>query len=178
MRLSMVVPDLPPALNAALEGLVLVNVTMLIGALLAGTPVPPLYVSGVRYGQEPHGREWWQTVADTHAELERTKRRNKVSTTDCEDLAGVRCAELRLGALLAALVGVSPTSRRAALRAVGNAPQLSYSIFPAVACCVRTGPRSYHAIVRHPDGHIEDPSRVLGMKSRRPPLMGKAKRHG
>lgn len=167
----MVVPDLPPALNAALEGLVLLNVTMLIAALLAGRPVPPLYVSGVRYGRERHGREWWQTVADNFSELDRAKQDSKLkSETDCEDLASARAAELRVGAILASLVGKGATAARELLSLVGRRPQLSFQFYPARAICVRTGPKTYHAIVEHPDGHREDPSRALGMKipKRRP----------
>lgn len=53
---------------------------------------------------------------------------------DCEDLACWRAAELRLDGI------------------------------PARAVAIRTGPRMYHAVVLHPDGNIEDPSRRLGMK--------------
>lgn len=137
MRLTMVVPDIPEALNAALEGLVRINSRMLLGAIKAGKPVPPLYELGVRYKREPGAREWWQTVADNVVE----------KFADCEDLAGHRAAELRVAGFL-----------------VG-------SPYPARAVCIRTGKRTYHAIVRHPDGHIEDPSRALGMKA--PPLWAK-----
>jgi hypothetical protein len=169
MRLTMVVPDLPPSLNAAMEGLVCVNVTMLIAAMLAGRPVPPLYRSGVRYGREPGKREWWQTVADTMAELERVKKKAKLkSQTDCEDLACHRAGELRVGAVLASLLGLSPNEQQRVLRSIGQIPQQAFQVYPARAVCVRTGPRTYHAIVRHPDGHYEDPSRALGMPA--PPL--------
>lgn|SRR5574342_734773 len=172
MRLTMVVPDLPPSLNAAMEGLVCVNVTMLIAALLAGRPVPPLYRSGVRYGREPGTREWWQNVADTMHELARVKKEHGLkSHTDCEDLACHRTGELRVGALLAQLLGLPASEQRRRLRSVGRIPQQAFSIYPARAVCVRTGPKTYHAIVEHPDGHIEDPSRALGMKA--PPLWAK-----
>jgi len=132
----MVIPDLPQALNEALEGLVRVNVKMLLAAFRAGRPVPPLYTLGVRYKREPVPREWWQTVADNVVE----------KWLDCEDAAGHRAAELRVGGILAGIP------------------------YPARAVCRRTGPKSYHAIVEHPDGRTEDPSRVLGMKApkRRP----------
>lgn len=134
MRLTMVVPDLPGALNEALEGLVRVNTRLLLAAMRAGRPVPPLYTLGIRYKLEPH-REWWQTVADNLVE----------KTGDCEDLASHRAAEHRVAGMLAGIP------------------------YPARAVCVRTGQRTYHAIVRHPDGRIEDPSRVLGMKAPRYP---------
>lgn len=136
MRLTMVVPDLPEALNEALEGLVRINTKMLLAAIRSGRPVPPLYKLGVRYKREPVPREWWQTVADNVVEKH----------ADCEDLAGHLAAQYRVAGILA---GVP---------------------FPARAVCIRTGPKSYHAIVRLPDGRHEDPSRALGMKApkRRP----------
>lgn len=56
---------------------------------------------------------------------------------DCEDLAAWRAAEIRLKGL------------------------------PAFVRVVRSGRRSFHAIVQRPDGTIEDPSKVLGMKPRK-----------
>ncbi|MGD9603900.1 MAG: hypothetical protein AB7O21_19570 [Gammaproteobacteria bacterium] len=129
MRLTMVVPDLPEALNEALEGLVRVNTKLLLALIKAGKPAPPLYTIGIRYKREPVPREWWQTVSDNLIEKH----------LDCEDAAGHRAAELRVGGMLAGIP------------------------YPARAVCKRTGPRSYHAVVEHPDGRIEDPSRVLGM---------------
>lgn len=55
---------------------------------------------------------------------------------DCEDLAAWRAAELRVAGI------------------------------PARAVVIRTGPKMFHAVVRYPDGHIEDPSKRLGMKGR------------
>jgi hypothetical protein len=66
---------------------------------------------------------------------------------DCEDLAAHRAAECRFAGILA---GVP---------------------YPARAVAIRTGPNTYHAVVRHPSGRIEDPSRALGMgvpRRRRP----------
>ncbi len=56
---------------------------------------------------------------------------------DCEDLAAWRAAEWRMHGV------------------------------PARAVAKRTGRRMYHAVVELPDGSIEDPSAMLGMKSRR-----------
>ena len=56
---------------------------------------------------------------------------------DCEDLSAWRAAELRS-------MGV-----------------------PAFAYVIRSGPRMFHAVVRYPDGSIEDPSRALGLKPRK-----------
>ena len=60
---------------------------------------------------------------------------------DCEDLAAWRAGELRAS-------GADPG---------------------ATVAIVRTGPRTLHAVVRRSDGSLEDPSRVLGMKSATPP---------
>jgi len=135
MRVTMVIPDLPVALDAALEGLVRVNVAMLLAAIRSGRPVPPLYDLPIRYKHEPPPREWWQTVADNVVE----------KFGDCEDFAGHLAAQKRVAGILAGIP------------------------FHARAVCIRTGPKSYHAVVRMPDGSIQDPSRVLGMKSRARP---------
>lgn len=54
---------------------------------------------------------------------------------DCEDLAAYRTSELRV-------TGEDPDAR---------------------ARVIRSGPRTWHAIVERGDGRLEDPSRVLGM---------------
>ncbi len=56
---------------------------------------------------------------------------------DCEDLAAWRASELQR-------LGIN-----------------------AQALVIRSGPKTFHAVVRWPDGRIEDPSRRLGMKGRR-----------
>lgn len=145
----MVVPDIPIALRQALEGLTRVNAAMLLGALVAGRPMPSIYMHGARYEREPGAREWWQTVADTYA----------VKASDCEDLATARTAELRLAPLM-----FFPN----VVRKLPHAPELRDAIiagalYPARAITKKTGPRTYHALVEHPDGRIEDPSRKLGM---------------
>ncbi len=55
---------------------------------------------------------------------------------DCEDLAAWRAAELQCAGI------------------------------GARAVVIRSGPKTFHAVVRWPDGRIEDPSRRLGMKGR------------
>lgn len=149
MRLSMVVPDLPIVLNEAMEGLARVNALMLLAALKNGRPVPPLYSDAfVRYKLEPNGREWWQTVADNIVE----------KTADCEDLATHRVAELRVAPILA--LG----SLDRALSTFGARAIAAGRLYPARPVCKRTGRKTMHALVEHPDGRIEDPSRALGMK--------------
>jgi len=56
---------------------------------------------------------------------------------DCEDLSSWRAAELQR-------LGIN-----------------------AQVLVIRSGPKTFHAVVRWPDGRIEDPSRKLGMKGKR-----------
>jgi len=56
---------------------------------------------------------------------------------DCEDLAAARSSQLIRQGIMA---------------------------WPVV---IRTGRKRFHAVVRWPDGKIEDPSKILGMKSQR-----------
>ena len=73
------------ALRHLLEALTLVNV-----AWLREHPGAPwLYESGVRYEEEPPGRDEWQDIPET---IERRE-------GDCEDLACWRLAELRVRSL-------------------------------------------------------------------------------
>jgi hypothetical protein len=69
------------ALSHLLEALTAVNV-----AWLTEHPSAPLiYESGVRYEEEPHGRDDWQDIPETIA----------LRVGDCEDLGCWRIAELR-----------------------------------------------------------------------------------
>lgn len=72
-------------LLAALELLTRYAVKQLQRRAAAGSPVPPLYQSGVRYAREPPGKERWQTPYQTLLS----------GRGDCEDLAVWRAAELR-----------------------------------------------------------------------------------
>ncbi len=72
------------ALEHLLEALTAVNV-----AWLREREAPWLYESGVRYEEEPPGRDEWQDIPET------IKRREG----DCEDLACWRLAELRVRSL-------------------------------------------------------------------------------
>jgi len=69
-------------LCALLEALTTAN----IAYLFAHPHTPELYASGVRYEEEPPGRDEWQDIPDTIARR----------TGDCEDLACWRVAELRV----------------------------------------------------------------------------------
>jgi len=105
--------------------------------------VPPLMSAGVRYQEEPPGREDWDdavTVANR-------------GWGDCEDLAAYLCAELReLHGIAAECVikfrHISPEEIRAK----------NYPVTP------RDGIFLVHCMVRAPNGRIIDPSKLLGMK--------------
>jgi hypothetical protein len=118
-RPSLSVPVDGPAMRAAALALL-----ALCCRDLRRTRQPPLYSSGVRYRREGPGREVWQLPSQTMSE----------GTGDCEDLAGWRCAELRLAGVKAEPVFL-PIGR----------------------------PGNWHCVVKWPDGTIEDPSAALGM---------------
>lgn len=71
---------------AGLVGLRVMAQLQMLRAIKAGSPLPPLYRSGVRYVGEKRGRERWQLPLTTLR-----KRRG-----DCEDLASYLAAEMRL----------------------------------------------------------------------------------
>lgn len=78
---TLTVPVGTAYIDAALEGLVCINATMLVERGL-----PDLYGSGVRYRREAPPRERWQNAAETIV----------AGHGDCEDLACWRAAELRV----------------------------------------------------------------------------------
>jgi hypothetical protein len=105
---------------------------------------PSLYESGVVYEREPPGREDWQDILTT---LRR-------GSGDCEDLATWRVADLRVRGIDARAFGqprpmVLPTTCEAGAVACDDTPQVG---------------TLWHILVRLPDGRIEDPSKVLGMR--------------
>ena len=117
-------------LEHLLEALTAANVAY----LLIHPHTPNLYESGVRYEQEPDGRDDWQDIPDTIA------RRNG----DCEDLASWRMAELRVR-----------------WRDTKSTWHITVDDIPNHAGELVT---TYHIQIRRPDGRIEDPSRQLGMR--------------
>lgn len=121
INVEMAVGASPEAITAAVQGLVAQDVELMAAAELAGAPYPPLYASGVHYRREPKGRERWDTIDVVYAN----------GSGDCEDLCGIRTAELqRAGELAKAIV-------------------------------IRTRRNTFHVQVLRADGTIEDPSRVL-----------------
>jgi hypothetical protein len=121
--------DKKAVLEKLLEALTLANVLY----LLRYPHTPNLYESGVRYEQEPDGRDDWQDIPDT------LRRRNG----DCEDLACWRMAELRV------------RWRDRASRFHITVEDIPNRVGQLVT--------TYHIAIRLPDGRIEDPSRNLGM---------------
>lgn len=161
MEITMRVPNHPLALNGALEGLVRVSAAELLALHMRGLNMPDLYSSGIVYEQEPPGREFWGTVGQNFNTLVAAKKRgNKPRFIDCEDLAGHRAGELRVEPAL--IMGV-----QLALARFGAEAIIAGCLYNARAIAKRSAKRVYHAVVEHPDGEIEDPSRALGMKPRK-----------
>lgn len=117
------VPPLIDAIEALADGLVQLNVVLLEHAEDHGVEWPGMYEMGIRYQREPKGREWWENAVDIVGVV-------ADRSGDCEDLAALRAAELRL-----------------------------YEDEPATVKVVRTR-RAFHAVVLRGDGSIEDPSRI------------------
>lgn len=117
------VPPVIPAIEGLAEGLVCLNVVLLEIAERDGIPWPGMYNMGIVYRREPKGREWWESATDILGVLHDR-------SGDCEDLASLRAAELRLFCDEDARVKV-----------------------------VRTR-RAFHAVVEREDGSVEDPSRI------------------
>ena len=120
-----------------------------------GVPVPPLYASGVRYEEDPPGREDWR---DVYSILARGK-------ADCDGLVGYRVAEL-----LAAGIDAEPVIKyqfvpKAAMVASGYpASKIDGEGILMIHCAVR-GPRANLVNPeQQPDGTwVEDTSKNLGM---------------
>lgn len=142
------VPNHPAALRAALVGLVSLNVETMRAVMARGHRVPSVYEAGVTFKPDERrarSRELWfetrgprsllWTAEPPGREWWQTWIDNlKESEADCEDIAAHQAAWYRV----------------------------HYGI-PCIADVVPTGHRTFHAVVRWPDGTIEDPSLVLGM---------------
>ncbi len=117
-------------LQYLLEALTMANVAY----LLDHPATPDLYASGVRYLQEPDGRDEWQDIPDTLAR----------QSGDCEDLACWRVAELRVR-----------HGEPNATRSISVSTLLDGRGRPVTM---------YHITVLRQNGEQEDPSRKLGMR--------------
>lgn len=129
----------------ALEALTQINEYHLRRALASGKPFPRLYESGVYYQEEPPGQEDWLDIPTLYRE----------GKGDCEDLGCALTAERRV------YDGVPsrPVLRwkfitSEELRRGGYPPQ----IIPS------EGIYLIHILSQLPNGLIEDPSKILGMK--------------
>lgn len=104
VRARIAIPSTKPDLDAALEGLVRLNMAMLREHKAQGKPIPPIYSSGVHWQPDrARGRptETWDSI-----DVVRQR-----GYGDCEDLASWRAAELRFtqGILAKAVVRPSRT---------------------------------------------------------------------
>ncbi len=99
-----------------------------VAFLHAHPRLPLLYDSGIRYCREAAGREYWQDAHELYAALR----------GDCEDLACMRAAELRV---------------RNGIHAR-----------PFLVRRHRGRLFLYHVLVQYPTGRLEDPSKILGME--------------
>jgi hypothetical protein len=115
-----------------------------------GVPIPPLYASGVYYEEDPPGEENWCDVYECL----------KQGHADCDRLSAWRTAECRVFAKLFNRpdMKAEPVLKwqwipRAIMIASGYPP----SKLPA------DGVWMVHCLVRFPSGHVEDPSKILGM---------------
>lgn len=108
-----------------------------------GKAISPLYASGVRYEEDPPGREDWR---DCYEVLRRGK-------GDCDNLVGWRVGELR-----AAGIAVDPVVKWQQIpKDVMIGLGYPAKMIPEEGCSM------VHCAVRWPDGRIEDPSKILGM---------------
>ena len=108
-----------------------------------GLPVPPLYMSGVRYASDPPGHEDWRTCISVLA-------RGK---GDCDNLVA-----WRVGELWAAGVACEPVLK---WQWVPRQKMIELG-YPARKL-PKGGVWLTHCLVRYADGAVEDPSKELGM---------------
>lgn len=136
-------------LQIALEGLAQIDEWQIRRSLrraqkgLSSEVLPPLYASGVVYREEAPGHEDWPDVPKVIA----------AGWGDCEDLAAWRAAELRVAGIECEPVIKWQWVPREMMIAQG---------YPASKLPDR-GVWMVHCCVRFPDGHVEDPSKILGM---------------
>lgn len=115
-----------------------------------GQPLPPLFASGVRYKEDPQGREDWR---DVYAILER-------GFGDCDNLVCWRVGELR-----AAGIRASPVIKWQHLPQA-LAVQFGYKAQTHPGDPTGIPPEGLwlvHCCVRFPNGSVEDTSKLLGM---------------
>lgn len=142
-----------------LEGLIEVNVWHIRRALRRtmkglGTPIPPLYASGVRYKEDPPGQENWKDVlavwADGHG--------------DCDRLVAWRCAELRAAGHKAVPVIKWQQIPKETMIGIGYpADMLPEDGIQMVHVCVGLPGWERYQHLYEDNPLVEDPSKRLGM---------------
>lgn len=129
----------------ALEALTSINEWHLNEAIRSGKPLPRLYESGVYYEEEPPGQEDWLDIHSLY----------RAGKGDCEDLACALAAERRV------YDGIMAT------------PIIKQKFIPSTKLISAGYPQKeipqdgiflVHVLSMLPDGTIEDPSAVLGMR--------------
>lgn len=116
-----------------------------------GKRLPLLYRSGLHYEREPPGQEHWPDIVNLLATFDGPGQ-YPGPWGDCEDLACYRVAELR----------------EASTHRDDNGNSVPGGVKARPFAKWRRGSEgqfNYHALVLRPDGRIEDPSLVLGMRS-------------
>lgn len=148
MWITMNVPDHPAAIRAALTGLVVLNVETMRAVKARGHRIPSVYEAGVTFKpdeRKARARELWLDTRGPASLVWVAEPPGrewwqtwidclKERSGDCEDIAAFQVGYYIVEHGLPCFVDVIPTGRR-----------------------------TLHAVVRWPDGTLEDPSLVLGM---------------
>jgi hypothetical protein len=116
-----------------------------------GETLPLLYRSGLHYEREPPGQEHWPDIVNLLGETDGPGK-YPGPWGDCEDLACYRVGELR----------EAPAHRDPETGQIfrGGVKAMPFAKWRRGS----EGQFNYHALVLRPDGKIEDPSLVLGMR--------------
>lgn len=129
----------------ALEALVQIDEWHLRTAIENGTPFPRIYDAGIRYAEEPPGQEDWLDIPSLH----------KDRKGDCEDLGSALAAERRVYDGIHACASIR--------HKFIPSHELRQAGYPK-ASIPKDGIFLIHVLTELPDGTIEDPSKVLGMR--------------
>jgi len=134
---------------------------------LGTPPIPPLFETGIRYQEDPQGREDWR---DIMAILEHVAKTGK--GIDCDNIIGWRCAELRYADRLKRGLRFEDELPNSVVPVIkwqhltqDQARQFGYfpSTSPGDKGIPPEGLWLVHCVARFPSGAIEDTSKILGM---------------
>lgn len=132
-------------LRIALEALTKIDEWHLQQGIISGNPYPRLYDSGVYYEEEAPGKEDWLDIPTLY----------RLGKGDCEDL------------------GCALTAERRVYDGIPSKPYLRHKFIPSQELIMSGYPKKniprdglflVHILSQLPDGTIEDPSKMLGMK--------------